>query len=132
MDHCLKKIERFELYEANPLQLVPKAHPAGIQFFHGAAAFWTGPGCGPGNHPAAPAAGAVTQDVNITPQGAGVRFPHHHVHHSFTVKAGHGLGDDEPTGVLTAGDLGLIAALITAAFNSRPMALFPLKMFLAI
>jgi hypothetical protein len=45
-----------------------------------------------------------------------MRFPHHHVHQAFTVKAGHGPSDDKITGVLAPGDLGLITACLAAEF----------------
>jgi len=71
----------------------------------------------PGDHPAAPAAGAAPEDVNIANQGTGVRFPLHHVNYSFTIKAGHGLGEDEIPSVFAAGNLGPIAALLAAEFK---------------
>jgi hypothetical protein len=58
-----------------------------------------------------------------------VRFPHHHVNYSFTVKAGHGLGDDEIPSVLATGDLGLIAAVLAAELEELAHSLSSYKFF---
>jgi hypothetical protein len=51
------------------------------------------------------------------PREPGCDFPHHHIHHFLAVEAGHGLGEDKPTRVLAAGDLGPVAALLAAEFK---------------
>jgi len=108
---------------------IPKAHLAGVQLVHTPTALGAGAGLGPGDHLAASTSGAAPHDVNITTQGTGVGFPHHHVNYSFTVKAGHGLGDDEIPSVLTPGDLGLIAALLAAEFEKSAHSLSSYKFF---
>jgi hypothetical protein len=65
--------------------------------------------------------------LGIAAHRPGVRFPHHHVYQAFTIKAGHGLGDDEPACVLAAGDLGLIAAFVAAEFIKPARGLIPPK-----
>ena len=113
----MKKIECAGLHEANPLALVPKTHRVGIPLLHFPPTLGAGAGFGPGDHPTAPAARAAAQDVSIAPEGTGVRFPHHHIHHFLAVEADHGSGDDEKPHVLTPGDLGLIAAVLAAEFK---------------
>ena len=80
---------------------IPKTHRTTTQLFHSAAAPKAGAGFGPGDHPAAPAAGAAPQDVGIAAEGTGVRFPHHYVHQAFAIEAGHGLGDDNEARIFT-------------------------------
>jgi hypothetical protein len=125
----MKKIECAGLHEANPLALVPKTHRVGIPLLHFPPTLGAGAGFGPGDHPTAPAARAAAHDVNITTQGTRMRFPHHHVHHPFTIEAGHGLGDDEIPRVLATGNLGLIAAVLAAEFEKSAHSLSSYKFF---
>jgi hypothetical protein len=66
---------------------------------------------------AASTAEAAPHDINITTQGTGVGFPHHHIHHFLAVEADHGSGDDEIPRILAPGNLGLIAAVLAAEFK---------------